>query len=66
MATSREINYKSRHIKITAAKSGATYVGTFEIMADPVVTGRGADAQTEAAALDNAESAAKERVDLMH
>ncbi len=63
MATSREINYKGKHIKIVAAKSGAHYVGTFEILTDPVVSDRGPDATSEEAALDNAERVARETVD---
>lgn len=66
MSTTREINYKGKHVKITAVKSGPHYVGTFEILVDPLVTGTGPDATDETAALDNAERAARERVDLMH
>jgi hypothetical protein len=65
MATSRDIEYNGKKISLTAAKVGPHYIGTFEIHGDPIVTDRGADAMTEGAALDNAERAAKERVDLM-
>ena len=65
MATSREIEYNGKKISMTAAKVGPHYVGTFEIHGEPVVTDRGADAMTQEAALDNAEQAAKQRVDQM-
>ena len=65
MAASRNIEYKGRRISLTAAKVGATYVGTYEIHGDSVVTDRGPDATGEEAALDNAERAAKEAVDLL-
>ena len=65
MATTRTLEYRGRRITLTANKVGPAYVGTFEIHGEPVVTDRGADAQTEAGALDNAERAAKERVDLL-
>ena len=63
MATTRETNYKGRKIKVTAAKQGASYVGTYEIEGDPVITGRGADSSAEDIALDHAEAAAKEQLD---
>ena len=65
MAASRTIEYKGKRISLTAAKVGAKYVGTYEIQGDPVVTDRGPDATGEEAALDNAERAAKDAVDLM-
>ena len=48
------------------AKSGSRYVGTFEILVDPLITDTGPDATSEEAALDNAERTAKERVDQLH
>jgi hypothetical protein len=63
MSTSRDINYKGKHIRITAAKNGPKYVGSFEILVDPVITDTGPDSTTEEGALDNAERVARERVD---
>ena len=63
MALTRETDYKGKRIKLTSAKQGPHYVGTYEIAADPVIRGHGADATDEDAALDNAERAAKEQLD---
>ncbi len=65
MAATRKIEYKGRQITITAAKVGARYVGTYEVHGDSIVTDRGPDATGEEGALDNAERAAKEAVDLL-
>ena len=63
MAMTRETNYKGKRIKLTANKQGAHYIGTYEIEADPVITGTGADSTAEDIALDNAERAAKDQLD---
>ena len=65
MATTRETEYKGKRITLTAARQGPRYVGTYQIHAEPVITGSGADGGDEEVALDNAESAAKQQLDLL-
>ena len=65
MAKTRETTYKDKVITLTAARQGPHYVGTYQIHAEPVITGSGADAADEDVALDNAESAAKQQIDLL-
>ena len=64
MAAAREIDYKGKKIKITVAKSGSTFVGTYLIPGmDPPLHGTAADAGSEDGALTNAENTAKEALD---
>lgn len=64
MSTAREIEYRGKKVKITVAKSGGAYVGTFGIEAtDPPVRGVGADSNREDGAFDSAERKAKETID---
>ena len=64
MSSTREIEYKGMKIKITVAKTGPMYVGTYAVAeTDPLVRGTGADSNSEEGALSNAERAAKEAVD---
>lgn len=65
MATTHELEYSGKKIKITVANTGrGTYVGTYLVAhTDPLVRGEGADASSEEEALNNAERAAKEALD---
>ena len=64
MSATRDIEHNGKTIKITVAKAGAKYVGSFIVAGtDPLVRGTGADETSEEEALHSAERHAKELLD---
>jgi hypothetical protein len=64
MSSTRELDHKSKKIKITVSKTGSTFVGTYLIAGmDPPIRGTAADSGSEDGALTNAEHTAKEVLD---